>query len=295
MDGPYELDTRTWHSAPTAPIYTNGYVYMTMEVQGKKANEAGFTGRASLAPVLMRAKVGDDLTKPESWQFSEELAYGEVIPDSYKDATLDYTGIPYLTRSAADVGWLEGNVIQIYDENHQWYDPTGKTFYIYLRGSTLGAGYAAIMKVTEDADGKMTPSLVKAPSGKTMLFVPLPGGNNKFYILYDSVSEMYWLVSNQNTTSMNTPQSLTADRVGEAANERSRLALYFSKNAMDWCFAGLVTKGNSDKEARNYASMAIDGDDLLVLSRSGDERAESAHDNNLITLHRIENFRSLIY
>lgn len=140
----------------------------------------------------MRAKVGDDLTKPESWQFSEELAYGEVIPDSYKDATLDYTGIPYLTRSAADVGWLEGNVIQIYDENHQWYDPTGKTFYIYLRGSTLGAGYAAIMKVTEDADGKMTPSLVKAPSGKTMLFVPLPGGNNKFYILYDSVSEMYW-------------------------------------------------------------------------------------------------------
>lgn len=78
-------------------------------------------------------------------------------------------------------------------------------------------------------------------------------------------------------------------------NERSRLALYFSKNAMDWCFAGLVTKGNSDKEARNYASMAIDGDDLLVLSRSGDERAESAHDNNLITLHRIENFRSLIY
>ena len=293
--GPYELDTRTWHSAPTAPIYTNGYVYMTMEVQGKKANEAGFTGRASLAPVLMRAKEGDDLTKPESWQFSEELAYGEVIPDSYKDATLDYTGIPYLTRTAADVGWLEGNVIQIYDENHQWYDPTGKTFYIYLRGSTLGAGYAAIMKVTEDADGKMTPSLVKAPSGKTMLFVPLPGGNNKFYILYDSVSEMYWLVSNQNTTSMNTTQSLSADRVGEAANERSRLALYFSKNAMDWCFAGLVTKGNSDKEARNYASMAIDGDDLLVLSRSGDDLAESAHDNNLITLHRVENFRDLIY
>jgi hypothetical protein len=41
--------------------------------------------------------------------------------------------------------------------------------------------------------------------------------------------------------------------------------------------------------------MVADGDDLLVLSRSGDERAKNAHDGNLITLHRIENFRDLVY
>ena len=41
--------------------------------------------------------------------------------------------------------------------------------------------------------------------------------------------------------------------------------------------------------------MTIDGDDLLVLSRSGDERAKSAHDGNLITLHRVKGLRELVY
>lgn len=32
-----------------------------------------------------------------------------------------------------------------------------------------------------------------------------------------------------------------------------------------------------------------------VLSRSGDERAQSAHDGNLITFHRVQDFRGLVY
>ena len=47
---------------------------------------------------------------------------------------------------------------------------------------------------------------------------------------------------------------------------------------IDWRMAGVVAQGNSAKESRHYASMTFDGDDLLVLSRSGDERAKSAHD-----------------
>ena len=43
------------------------------------------------------------------------------------------------------------------------------------------------------------------------------------------------------------------------------------------------------------ASMAIDGNDLVILSRSGDQWAKSAHDGNLITFHRVKNFRELVY
>jgi hypothetical protein len=32
-----------------------------------------------------------------------------------------------------------------------------------------------------------------------------------------------------------------------------------------------------------------------VLSRSGDRRAKSAHDGNLITFHTVRNFRNLVY
>ena len=59
--------------------------------------------------------------------------------------------------------------------------------------------------------------------------------------------------------------------------------------------AGLVATGPVEKASRHYASMAIDGDDLVILSRSGDERAKSAHDGNLITFHRVNNFRELVY
>jgi len=57
----------------------------------------------------------------------------------------------------------------------------------------------------------------------------------------------------------------------------------------------LVAQGPADNASRHYASMIIDGDDLRVLSRSGDERATSAHDGNIITFHTIAKFRELVY
>jgi hypothetical protein len=41
--------------------------------------------------------------------------------------------------------------------------------------------------------------------------------------------------------------------------------------------------------------MVIDGEDLHVLSRSGDLDAQSAHNGNLITFHTIRDFRRLAY
>ena len=88
---------------------------------------------------------------------------------------------------------------------------------------------------------------------------------------------------------------LADDRFNLPNNERRRLQLHFSKDMVNWCFAGLVAVGPVEKASRHYASMAVDGNDLVVLSRSGDERAKSPHDGNLITFHRIENFRGLVY
>ena len=41
--------------------------------------------------------------------------------------------------------------------------------------------------------------------------------------------------------------------------------------------------------------LVIDGENLCVLSRSGDSRAHSAHDGNLITFHTVKDFRKLVY
>ena len=73
------------------------------------------------------------------------------------------------------------------------------------------------------------------------------------------------------------------------------MQLSFSKNLVDWCFAGMVSIGETEKKSRHYASMEIDGDDLVLVSRSGSPKAYSPHNVDLITFHRIKNFRSLIY
>ena len=114
-------------------------------------------------------------------------------------------------------------------------------------------------------------------------------------MLYDAPSERFWLLSTQAIDSMTRPAALPPDRYNLPNNERRRLQLHFSRNMVDWCFAGLVAAGPVERASRHYASMVVAGDDLVVLSRSGDEQAKSPHDGNLITCHRVRDFRGLLY
>lgn len=203
--------------------------------------------------------------------------------------------MPSPGRNCAPIGWLETNVVQFLDPDHYWHDPAGHTFHLWMRAHTGGTGYAALAKVVEQSDGSMTTMLEQAPSGKQMLYVPCPGGQMKFHVLYDDQSRLYWLLSSQATDSMTRADRLPKDRFNLPNNERHRLQLHFSTNMIDWCFAGLVTMGPSPRQARHYASMIIDGNALHILSRSGDDRAANAHDGNMITFHTIQDFRRLAY
>ena len=91
------------------------------------------------------------------------------------------------------------------------------------------------------------------------------------------------------------PESLPDNRYGLPDNERHRLALHFSRNGIDWCFAGLIDNTEDPRQPRSYPAMAFDGDDLLVFARSRDKNSKNAHDGNLLTLHRITGFRELVY
>jgi len=194
------------------------------------------------------------------------------------------------------MGWLETNLVQFTDPDHAWYDPSLCTFHLWMRSHTGTSNLACIAKAVESEDRRtITVSLERAPSGEPMLYVPCPGGHMKFHIVFDSKMRLYWLVSTQSTDSMTRPERLPAERYNLPNNERHRLALHFSKNCVDWCYAGLVAVGGSARQARHYASAVIDGDDLHVLSRSGDERAITAHDGNMITFHTVRRFRSLVY
>lgn len=288
-----------WHQAPCNVHYANGNVYLAMEnIRG--GDQQNYWPVGWIEPILMRAREDADLLKPDSWTYATPLAALDVAPS----ARLDHFGVPFFTESCTHVrggvncppvGWLETNVVQFIDPDHYWHDPNGRTFHLWMRAHTGGTGYAAILKVTEDEAGAMQTSVETVPSGKEIVFVPCPGGQMKFHIVYDAVSGLYWLLSSQSTDSMTRKERLPKERFDLPNNERHRLQLHFSKNCIDWCFAGLVCAGPSPKQSRHYASMIVSGEDLLVLSRSGDERAASAHNGNLITFHRISRFRELVY
>src|SRR5690606_27687412 len=143
-------------------------------------------------------------------------------------------------RRCQPLGWLETNVVQFTDPDHYWFDPSGRTLHLWARAHTGGTGYAAIAKVAENQDGPTTTTMERAPSGRTIAYVPCPGGQMKFHILYDDVDKLYWLLSSQATDSMTRAERLPANRFSLPNNERHRLQLHFSKNCIDWCFAGIV-------------------------------------------------------
>ena len=298
-------DGEDWTQAPSNVWYANGCVYLVMN-RRPYAHEGTWPVSVE-APVVLRGRLGDDLTDRASWTFSSVLAFRDIVTP----AELDWFGVPFFEsaygsptypapgRGMSPIGWLETNIVQFIDPDHLWHDPTGRTFHLWSRAHTGGTGYAAIVKAVEAGPaagtGAITVSVQTVPSGKRILYVPCPGGQMKFHVVYDEATGLYWLLSTQATDSMVRPDRMPEGRNGLPNNERRRLALHFSRNMVDWCFAGLVAVGPVAKASRHYASMTIDGDDLVVLSRSGDERAKNAHDGNLITFHRVRQFRELGY
>lgn len=291
-----------WHASAANVWYKGDNIYFVMERRTNTAVKGW--APSELAPVLMRANVKKDLTKKENWTFASEMTFYENV----EDQNLDWFGVPFYDgyypnvkkniggkATFYPVGWLEANVVQIIDPQHYWYDPYGKTFHIFMRANTGITNLGCVIKAVEHDNGTIKTMFQFAPSGKRQLFIPIPGGQMKFYITYDEKTNLYWLLGTQSTDSMTRPEMLSPDRYDLADNERCRLVLHFSKNMVDWCFAGVVSIGQSEHSSRHYASMVIDGDDLYVLSRSGDLCAKSTHDCNIITFHTIKNFRRLIY
>jgi len=297
-------DKGIWHQSACNVHFAKGNVYLVME---KHAPLRGIQGWqvADLAPVLMRARADSDLTDRKNWTFASELVFEDTAESKMPNAfglpfhPMDRKKVTFLVppkgRGIAPAGWLETNVVQFTDPQHVWHDPAGKTFHLWMRANTGMTNYAAIAQVKENDDGSMTTSLVKTPAGTPMLYIPCPGGQMRFHVQWDEQTKLYWLLGTHATDSMIRPDAMPKERWGTPDNERHRLVLHFSKNMVDWCFAGLVCAGATPRESRHYASMCVDGDDLCIVSRSGDEKAHSAHNGNLITFHRVHQFRRLVY
>ena len=244
---PAVLDSEyLWHQAPCAVDIHNGKIFLTMEHA-----PLGDKGWAGGDPVLMAAKLDADLSRRESWRFSNCLRFAEDLPHGPN---------PFGFTPGC---WLESNVVRITDPHHLLYDPDGRSVLIFSR-CELGrrsANVAAVVRGVEHDDGSLSLELLRTEDGEPLLYVPFPGGYMKFHLLRDPVESLWWLIASRAETGEFLPR-LKNGSVPELSMERQRLELFWSRNLFDWCSAGLIASGRTETCSYHYASLLIDGDRL---------------------------------
>lgn len=195
-----------------------------------------------------------DLLNPASWQESNALPY---------DASL---------LSGAFHGWLEGNAVAA---------PDG-TVWNMLRvhnPADKAEERAAIVQLNNTGDA----AVVKG-------FTNFPGGGKKFTIRHDAVSGRYWTIANY------VPEAYRHDE--QLDKVRNTQALCSSADLLQWEVNSIVLQ-HEDRlhHGFNYADWQFNGDDIIFVSRTAyhDEEggAESFHNANYLTFHRIHQFRSI--
>lgn len=114
--------------------------------------------------------------------------------------------------------------------------------------------------------------------------IEYPCNNSKFTVKFDPVSGKYISIGSR----IYDPEKIGA---------RNLLSLLVSDNCLDWKVAhDILDYRDHDykKVGFQYVDMMFEGDDLIFLCRTALNGADSFHNSNYSTFHRIKNFRNLI-
>ncbi len=214
--------------------------------------EWGSWGRGYHAAMVMSADIDADLLDPASWHFAPPVKYDPSWP------------------GVAQGGRSNGNI-----EGTLAIAPDG-TLYNVMRydmmSCTPNYGLALAYRVnTEDPDAPLEYDHA----------IALPGNHSKFTIRRDDVTGKYYCV-------------LTRILNAECAGHRNLLSLMVSDDMENWRVAcDLIDRRNEDpaKIGFQYVDHFIDGEDLLFVCRTAMNGADSFHNNNYQTFHRVENVR----
>lgn len=175
---------------------------------------------------------------------------------------------------------LEGNVVKV-----------GERLLVIARAVINGgatANMGAVFEILDD--GKEKPL-----SLKFLQFYPIPGGQMKFYILYDEPSKLFWMASSPASNSLFLIEEGDWGRAKlqhRRATERRSLMLWYSIDSLNWFPCGWIAFADGWSQSFHYPVMIIDGNDIAIISRTA-FKSSDPHDVDMATFHRIKNFRNL--
>jgi hypothetical protein len=134
-------------------------------------------------------------------------------------------------------------------------------------------------------------------------FVHLPGAEKKFGVRYDPVSQRFWALTNpvlrRHQAQANVPWSIWRfwRKPVTPALVRNAAAIYSSADLRTWEFEQVfLYSPDVEHVGFQYLNFLVEGNDLLVVSRTaynvGRWDTPRAHDSNLLTFHRVSDFRT---
>ncbi len=117
----------------------------------------------------------------------------------------------------------------------------------------------------------------------------------KFFIQYDEPSRLYWMAANLpcNPAFLIEDEAwLKAKGINATTTDRRSLLLWYSLDSLNWFPAGWIAKAKGWTQSFHYPVMLIDGDDIILVSRTGRDSGNQ-HDVDMVTFHRIKHFRDM--
>jgi len=246
----------TW----TTPSGTTSGLFSSVGGPGTPTNPVVYDGRiwCGFTTSVYSAPVGTDLLNQANWTRSDAPPWN------------NYFGV-------SNPLWFEGQVMAS--------SATGVVMMPKVRPETPPVNftakppYAALITVTSPTTTTFDPA-----TG----FVPLPGGEKKFGGSYDPVSGKFYVLSNPVLA------AYASGTVPELV--RNTGAILSSKDLSHWDVEKIfLYTENVTQEGFQYFQFDYDGNDMVVASRTAFNiggTMDRGHDSNLLTVHKIQNFRT---
>jgi hypothetical protein len=186
-------------------------------------------------------------------------------------------------------------VLRVKDARHYWHARHGRRLHLVATSNAHRGNLAVLATVAEDESGAMTIGLQNTPADRREAFISLPGGNTRFDLFHDEATRLFWLVSNQIRDSLCRVERLPQGRPGLPCDDLQRLQIHFSRNLVDWCFAGFLDGVTETGEGRHSPSVTARGNDLYVVCCAGRVQHRPPFATPRVTLCTVPEFRELAY
>ena len=225
---------------------------------------------------VFRAPKGASLMNRKAWaQGPVSVPLSQLVPNVPNAGF----GVP---QGGAALAWRDPLLVKIPDPKHPWH---GEGILHVLGATSSGRQHWAAMMKLATADLALAPQA--APDGEPWVWLPVPGGHEKFDLFYDEPSRQHWLVGSRGASGL---------PLGQKASQEDglhRIGLWSSDNLVDWLFAApVVSGGEGPAGIRCDPSAAVCGNDLFWVCRAGGSQSRNARETMQLFCGRVANFRS---